>query len=61
MVVIGFDGPENWAKAHGVKFEFGSLPKRTNAPRVKFDLGPIMMVVVGFGGSKMGKSPGSKI
>jgi hypothetical protein len=21
-----------WAKAPGVKFEFGSLPKRTNAP-----------------------------
>jgi hypothetical protein len=49
-----------WAKAPGVKFEFGSLPKRTNFPRVKFEFGPIKIVVgglVGWWAPKMGKSP----
>jgi hypothetical protein len=32
------------------EFEFGSLPKRTIAPRVKFDFGTIKMVVFGCGG-----------
>jgi hypothetical protein len=28
-------------KSPGVKFEFGRLPKRKNAPRLKFDFEPL--------------------
>jgi hypothetical protein len=34
-------GGRKWAKAPGVNFEFGTLPKRTNSPRVKFVFGPL--------------------
>jgi hypothetical protein len=36
-----------WAKAPGLKFEFGRFPKRTNSPIVKFEFGPIKIVVGG--------------
>jgi hypothetical protein len=36
-----------WANVSGVKFEFGSLPKRTNSPRIKFEFGFIKVVVGG--------------
>jgi hypothetical protein len=42
-------------KSPGVKFEFGGLPKRTNFPRVKFEFGPIKIVVGG--PQKWAKSP----
>jgi hypothetical protein len=51
-------GPPKWAKAPGVKFEFGSLFKRTNSLRIKFEFGPIKIVVGG--PQKMGKSPRKK-
>jgi hypothetical protein len=47
MVVVGFDGPENWAKAHGVKLEFGRFPKKANSPRVKFEFRALKFVVNG--------------
>jgi hypothetical protein len=54
--ILGFRGVKNFGE-----FEFGSLPKRTNAPRVKFDFGPIKMVVVGFGvPQKWATAPGVK-
>jgi hypothetical protein len=31
----------------GVKFLIGSLPKRTNSPRIKLEFGPIKVVVGG--------------
>jgi hypothetical protein len=44
-----------WATKMGkspvVTFEFGSLPKRTNFPRVKFEFGPIKIVVGGLVGA----------
>jgi hypothetical protein len=42
-------------KSPGVKFEFVSLPKRTNSPRVKFEFGPIKIVVGG--PQKLTKAP----
>jgi hypothetical protein len=45
-MVVAFGGPQTWAKARGIKF----------------DCGPIKIMVVGFGWApKMGKSPRSKI
>jgi hypothetical protein len=48
-----------WVKAPGEKFEFGSLPKSTNSPRVKFKFGPIKVVVGGMvaGSKKLAKAP----
>jgi hypothetical protein len=48
-----------WAKAPGVTFEFGSLPKRINSLRVKFEFGPINIVVGGLvgGPQKLAKAP----
>jgi hypothetical protein len=42
-------------KSPGVKFEFWSLTKRTNSPRVKFEFGPIKIVVGG--PQKLAKAP----
>jgi hypothetical protein len=46
-------------KSPGVTFAFGSLPKRTSFPRVKFEFGPIKIVVGGFVGGppKLAKAP----
>jgi hypothetical protein len=46
-------------KSPGVKFEFGILPKSTNAPRVKFDFGPLNPKRFQWA-PKMGKAPGVK-
>jgi hypothetical protein len=50
MVVVGFGGPQKWAKDRGVKFEFGRIPKKSNSPKEEFEFGFIRMVVVGFRG-----------
>jgi hypothetical protein len=46
-------------KSTEVKFEFVSLPKRTNSPRVKFEFGPIKVLFSGFVGvpKKLAKVP----
>jgi hypothetical protein len=46
-------------KKPGVKFEFGRLPKRKNAPRVIFDFEPLNPKRPQWA-PKMGKSPGVK-
>jgi hypothetical protein len=51
-------GPK-WIKAPGVKFEFWSLPKRTNVPTVKFDFVPLKQKILQWA-PKMGKSLRSK-
>jgi hypothetical protein len=48
-------------KNPGVKSDFGSLPKRTNFPRVKFECGPIKIVVAGFGGPQTWQKSQSEI
>jgi hypothetical protein len=41
MVVVGFVWPHKLAKPLAVKFDFESLPNRTNDHRIKFNFGSL--------------------